>query len=100
MLKTTETPFDPATLVITANDIRSLARADSEVLVWDHSAGEVLATTRQRALASGLVAFTDRAWINDWTRDDACWNDDHTEVTPECANLLAGVLTEWLRSIA
>jgi hypothetical protein len=94
------TPFDAATLTIAADHVHALAQPEGDVLAWDHHAAEVRAMTRQEAIASGFVAFTNRGWLNDWTREPDCWNSDHTDVTPECAVSLAGVLTEWLRRIA
>lgn len=96
----TTTPFDPATLVVTADHIHALAQPGADVLAWNHLQGEVRTMKRDDAIDADFVSFTNRGWLNDWTRDDACWNGDHTDVTPECANLLAGVLTEWLRRIA
>ncbi|MET8985884.1 hypothetical protein ABZW49_10585 [Nonomuraea wenchangensis] len=92
-------PFDPSALTVAADHVHALAQPEADVLVWDHHAGEVRAMTREDAIASGFVAFTNRGWLNDWTREPGCWNDDHTDVTPECAERLAGVLTEWLRRI-
>jgi hypothetical protein len=94
------TPFDPSTLTLTAAHVHALAQPEGDVLAWDHRSGEVRAMTREKAITSGFVAFTNRGWLNDWTREPDCWNNDHTDIAPECAERLAGVLTEWLRRIA
>jgi hypothetical protein len=94
------TPFDPSTLTLTAAHVHALAQPEGDVLAWDHRSGEVRAMTREKAITSGFVAFTNRGWLNDWTREPGCWNGDGADVTPECAEQLAGVLTEWLRRIA
>lgn len=89
-----------ATLVISADHIHALAQPGGDVLAWDHSSAEVRAMTRQEALDADCIAFTNRGWLNDWSREPGCWNDDHTNVTPEHAKHLADVQTEWLRRIA
>lgn len=94
------TPFDATTLVITADHVHALAQLGAEVLAWDHTVGEVRSMTREEALAADFVAFTNRGFLNDWTREPGCWNSDRTDVTPECAKELADVLTDWLRRIA
>lgn len=96
----TEKPFDAATLVVTAAHVHALAQGSAEVLAWDHNVGEVRAMTRDEALGADFVAFTNRGWLNDWSRDAGCWNGDHTDVTPEHAKVCAEALNEWLRRIA
>ena len=94
------TPFDAATLVVAADHIHALAQPAGDVLAWDHHAGEVRAMTREAAIAADFTAFTNRGWLNDWTRDPGCWNDDRTDITDECAKRLADEQTAWLRRIA
>lgn len=100
---TTGTPIDFATFVFAADHIHALASTPgAECLAWDHTVpgGEMRAMTRREAIDAGFERVTSRGWLNDWSREDHCWNADHSDVTPAHAKRLADALTEWLRRIA